>query len=171
MTTWLFSCSVTAISPAAFTSTNSGSGSSPATAAIPVRSALIAAAQSSAPSRIGTIVTQPAGAWGRAPSFTSSSRSFSIATAMNDPSGARATLSGWPPRSQEAVSTRVATSTVASRPEGAVKLSEAFTPTKAVPSSTVTEVGSPPMSSPPNACGARGSAMSMKPIRPVGLSV
>ncbi len=94
ITMWLFSCIVSAISPFALMSTNSGSGSSAPTAARPLTSALTIAAQSGAPSLSGTIITWPPGNCGRAPSLRSSSRSFSIATARNEPSLARATESG-----------------------------------------------------------------------------
>ena len=57
ITMWLFSCIVTAISPASLMSTNSGSGSSGATAARPLTSARIIAAQSGAPFFKGTIIT------------------------------------------------------------------------------------------------------------------
>ena len=106
-----------------------------------------------------------------APSFTSSSRSFSIATATKLPSGASAVESGWPPRSQEAVSARVARSTAARRPEGSVKLARVLTATKAVSSRIDTAVGSPSKARLPSAAGAAGSAMSMKPTAWFGLSV
>ncbi len=120
ITTSLFSCSVTAMSPASLTETNSGSGSSGAMAARPVRSIRSRAAQSAPASVSGSFTRNPAGICGRAPSFTSSSRSFSMAMARNEPSGALATESGWPPRSQEATSLRLSRSTVTSLPEGAV---------------------------------------------------
>ncbi len=126
---WLFSCSVTAISPASLMSTNSGSGSSGAMAARPVTSALTMASQSGPASPMGTIATKPAGSCGSAPSFRSSSRSFSIATARKEPSGASATESGWPPRPQLSDTSLVAMSMSFSIPEGSVKLADVLTPT------------------------------------------
>ncbi len=75
MAMWLFSCSVTTISPASLTSTNSGSGSSGEMAAIPVMSTVLIVAQSATPSFSCTIFSVPAGSCGSAPSFSSSSRS------------------------------------------------------------------------------------------------
>ena len=116
------------------------------------------------------MATKPAGICGMAPSFTSSSRSFSMATATKLPSGATATESGWPPRSQEAVSARAAMSTAARRPEGSVKLGLVLTPTKAVASRTETAVGSPSNARLPSGAGAAGSVMSTKPTAWFGLS-
>ena len=130
----------------------------------------VSPAQSALPSRTGTVTTNPAGIWGRAPSFTSSSRSFSIATARSDPSAFLATASGWPPRSQLSVTVPVPRSTVRSAPEGSVNDSDVFTPTKAVLPATTVVVGSPSMSMLPSGFGARGSVMSMRPITPSGLS-
>ena len=71
------------------TLTYSGSGSSGATAASPVSSTRLTDHV-----RVSTTARWPAGGWGRAPSATSSSRSFSIATATYRPLGATATESG-----------------------------------------------------------------------------
>ncbi len=89
--------------------------------------------------------------------------------AMYLPSLLRATESGWPGSAISATSARVAMSTTASLPLGLVKLADVFTATSACAPSTVTEVGSPPMARAPSARGALTSAMSTKPISPLGL--
>ncbi len=169
-TMWLFSCSVTAISPAGETSTNSGSGSSGAMSARPVRSTLIRPSQFIAPSTIGTMATWPGGICPTRPSPASSSRSFSTATVTNDPSGATAVESGWPPRSQSATASPVARSMCRRCPDGLVKLSLVLIPTKTVLPRAETAVGSPSRAMLPMGCGFAGSEMSIIPITPSGLS-
>ncbi len=57
----------------------------------------------------GKMVRLPPGSCGMAPSFTSSSRSFSMTMARYLPSALFATESGWPPRSQVAATALLAT--------------------------------------------------------------
>ncbi|MNU05241.1 hypothetical protein D3C72_2499720 [compost metagenome] len=61
-------------------------------------------------------------------------------------------------------------STVRRTPEGAVKLSEVLTPTKAISPRTTVVVGSPSMAILPSGFGAFGSVMSIRPIAFSGLS-
>jgi hypothetical protein len=67
---------------------------------------------------------------GNRPSFSSSSRSFSITMAALFRSGARARESGWPPSSWTATIWRVFRWTTTSCPDGMSKSGEVFTPTR-----------------------------------------
>ena len=124
MAMWLFSCSVTAISFLPLKATNSGSGSSGATSAMPVRSTVLMPSQSGTPAASGTIFKLPAGICGISPSLTSSSRSFSMAIAAKAPSLLTAIESGWPPRSQVVSIALLARSMTVRLPDGLALLSD-----------------------------------------------